>query len=172
MYPIRHEGKCAEREAVVSAAGALGRLLAQWHGHLRSLPGAADADTAAMLTWPSRDICGVRALPRHGRQPLTAIAGRPAHQPVPPYRGAAIIRRACPGDIADVAAPPMAEMRYDVHFGGAVDQPGNGAALRGEMEHALRKPGGCQWRVRHAGVAGRHRAGRAALIGSTLVGSF
>jgi hypothetical protein len=66
-----------------SAEEALDRLLRRWRVHLRSLPGTGDADTAATLTWPSRDISGVRALLGHGMQPLTVIAARPAHRAVP-----------------------------------------------------------------------------------------
>src|SRR6266851_147411 len=59
-----------------------------WRMHLRSLPGTSDTDTAATLTWPSRDISGVRALLGHGIEPLTVIAARPAHRAVPPSRSA------------------------------------------------------------------------------------
>jgi GNAT superfamily N-acetyltransferase len=123
----------------------LDRLLAGWRAHLCSLPGTADADTAAMVTWPSRDITGVWALLAHGLQPLTVIAARPAHRAFVPSCSGAKIRQAGPGDIAEVLALHMAEARYDVHFGGAVDRPGNAAVLRQEMERALREPGG-GWR--------------------------
>jgi GNAT superfamily N-acetyltransferase len=51
-------------------------LLGQWRDHLAALPEAAAADTAAMISWPSRDVTGVNALLRHGMQPLTVIAVR------------------------------------------------------------------------------------------------
>jgi GNAT superfamily N-acetyltransferase len=128
-----------------STEEALDRLLRRWRLHLCSLPETADADTAATLTWPSRDISGVRALLRHGMQPLTVIAARPAHQAVPPSRSDAKIRPAGPDDIAEVLALHMAEYRYDVHCGGAVERTGASAVLRQEMERALRKPGGWRW---------------------------
>jgi hypothetical protein len=128
-----------------SAEEGLDRLLRGWRMHLRSLPGTADADTAAMLTWPSRDISGVRALLAHGMQALTVIAARPAHRAVPPSRCGASIRQAGPGDLAEVLALHMAEVHDDVHFGGAVERPGTSAVLRREMERALVEPGGWRW---------------------------
>src|ERR1019366_2233421 len=51
-------------------ASALDQLLSLWRDHLASVPGADDEDTAAVVTWPSRDIDGVKALLRHGLAPL------------------------------------------------------------------------------------------------------
>ena len=43
------------------------RLLSQRRDHLAELPKKARADdTAAVVTWPSRDVTGVLALQRHG----------------------------------------------------------------------------------------------------------
>jgi hypothetical protein len=67
-----------------STEEALDRLLRRWRVHLRSLPGTGDADTAATLTWPSRDIAGVRALlgqwhaAPHGHCRAPSASGRPA----------------------------------------------------------------------------------------------
>src|SRR6185312_3322897 len=57
-------------------AAAVDDLLGQWRDHLAGLPEAAARDTAAMVSWPSRDVTGVSALLRHGMQPLTVIAIR------------------------------------------------------------------------------------------------
>ncbi len=62
------------READTDAA--LDDLLRQWRGHLAGLPEAGADDTAAMISWPSRDVTGVNALLRHGLQALTVIAVR------------------------------------------------------------------------------------------------
>jgi hypothetical protein len=59
------------------AAGALDRLIRAWREHLASVPGSAADDTAAVVTWPSRDIEGVAALQAHGLQPLAVVAIRP-----------------------------------------------------------------------------------------------
>ena len=71
-------------------AGGLDRLLAAWREHLAGAPGSAEEDTAAVITWPTRDIDGVRPLLRHGLAPLAVIAARrrpaaarPARRPRP-----------------------------------------------------------------------------------------
>ena len=80
--------------AAADVRAALDQLLAQWAGHLFGLPAAAEDDTAAVVTWPSRDIEGVRALLGHGLVPRSVIAARlPGRGPRPrPARPA--VRRA------------------------------------------------------------------------------
>jgi GNAT superfamily N-acetyltransferase len=56
---------------------ALDRLVSLWRGHLMTLPEAAHPDTAAMLSWPSRDLDGIATLLRRGFAPLAVIAARP-----------------------------------------------------------------------------------------------
>ena len=53
-------------------------LLTQWRDHLTSQPEARKDDIAAIVNWPARDVTGVLALLRHGLQPITVIAVRPA----------------------------------------------------------------------------------------------
>ncbi|MBV9856615.1 MAG: GNAT family N-acetyltransferase [Streptosporangiaceae bacterium] len=57
-------------------AASLGALLSQWRDHLAGVAAAHEDDTAAFISWPTRDITGVRALLRHGLQPLTVVAAR------------------------------------------------------------------------------------------------
>jgi hypothetical protein len=54
----------------------LSLLLARWRRHLDSLPDAAATDTAAMITWPSREASGVRVLLECGMQPIEAARWR------------------------------------------------------------------------------------------------
>jgi GNAT superfamily N-acetyltransferase len=65
------------RLAGPDAANALDQLLSLWRDHLAGVPGADGEDTAAIVTWPSRDIDGVEALLRHGLAPLAVVAARP-----------------------------------------------------------------------------------------------
>src|SRR2546429_191645 len=68
------------READTSAA--LDDLLGQWRDHLAGLPGTGADDTAAMITWPARDVSGGNTLLRHGLQAVTLVAVPPP--PAPP----------------------------------------------------------------------------------------
>jgi len=58
------------------AGDALDQLLTRWRGHLAATPGSDEEDTAAIVTWPSRDVEGVLALQRHGLAPFAVIAAR------------------------------------------------------------------------------------------------
>lgn len=53
-------------------------LLTQWRDHVSAQPEAKTDDTAAIVNWPARDVTGVLALLRHGLQPMSVIAVRPA----------------------------------------------------------------------------------------------
>jgi GNAT superfamily N-acetyltransferase len=111
-------------------------LLTQWRGHLAGLPEAYADDTAAMITWPSRDVTGVRALIEHGLQPITVLAARPASRPVPP--GAQVtIRRAGPGDLDVVTELEMGVVHWEVQFAGAVLRPFTEARIREQSQASL-----------------------------------
>src|SRR5215469_2241108 len=113
---------------------ALDELLSLWRDHLAGVPAATGDDTAAIVTWPSRDVEGPATLLRHGLAPLTVIAARPAG------RGAtaavalpdATIRRAGPDDLAAVASLGLEVVRFDEHFGDVIERPETAGALRRE----------------------------------------
>jgi GNAT superfamily N-acetyltransferase len=126
------------RDAATDAA--LDDLLGQWRAHLAGLPEAGAGDTAAMVSWPSRDVTGVNALLRHGLQALTVIAVRSA-----PAAGLAddagpagpVIREAGPADLNVVTEFEMGVIRYDAYFGSAVVRPATEALVRAETQAAL-----------------------------------
>ena len=78
-------------------AAVLDALLGQWHDHLVGQPEAGAADSAAMVTWPARDVGGVNALLRRGMQALTVIAVRPAEPAEPPRHSGWIAGMTRPG---------------------------------------------------------------------------
>ncbi len=126
------------REPDTSAA--LDDLLGQWRDHLAVLPETAARDTAAMVSWPARDVSGVNALLRHGMQALTVVAARPAGHaaatPDPDHTGL-VIREAGPADLDAVTEFEMGVIRYDAHFGAAVIRPATEALVRAETQAAL-----------------------------------
>jgi GNAT superfamily N-acetyltransferase len=134
------------READTDAA--LHDLLGQWRGHLAGLPEAGAGDTAAMISWPSRDVTGVNALLRHGLQALTVIAVRSGPAVAgPAVNGAGpavagpvsglVIREAAPADLNVVTEFEMGVIRYDALFGSAVVRPATEALVRAETQAAL-----------------------------------
>ena len=124
-------------------------LLTQWHDHLTGLPEARKADTAAIVNWPARDVTGVLALLRHGLQPMSVIAVRPAgrsnpasHASMPP---GVVIRPAGPDDLDAVTELEIGVVRYDAHFGGSIPRPATEALVRAETQAALAKRPGWTW---------------------------
>jgi GNAT superfamily N-acetyltransferase len=122
-------------------------LLTQWRDHLQGQIEAQADDTAAIVNWPSRDIHGVRALQRHGLQPMTVIAARPAGPPAPTETTAAnlVIRPATPDDLDAVAEMEMGVIRFDAHLGGSIPRPATEALVRAETQAALAKRPGWTW---------------------------
>lgn len=118
----------------------LDKLLSRWRDHLAAVPEAAGADTAAVISWPSRDVAGVRALVAHGLVPLGVIAARVASRRTattgdcPPGTR---IRRAGPADLDVVTRMGMEVVRFDTHFGGVIERPGAAEALRAEVAGLL-----------------------------------
>jgi GNAT superfamily N-acetyltransferase len=123
------------READTDAA--LDDLLGQWRGHLAGLPEADAGDTAAMISWPSRDVTGVNALLRHGLQALTVIAVRSGPAAADPAAAGLVIREAGPADLNVVTEFEMGVIRYDALFGSAIVRPATEALVRAETQAAL-----------------------------------
>jgi GNAT superfamily N-acetyltransferase len=154
------------------AAGALDQLLSRWHTHLAAVPEAGADDTAAVVTWPSRDVDGPLPLLRHGLAPRAVIAARPAGRRAAGPRGpggtrlgraadgaAAFpapgrgvqIRRAGSADIDTVVRLGMETVRFDAHFGTVIERPWSAQALRREAGPLLAGPGGWAWLAEHDG---------------------
>jgi predicted N-acetyltransferase YhbS len=129
-------------------AAALDELLVRWSAHLAAEPATAGEDTQAAIRWPSRDVAGVRALLRHGLQPLSVIAARPAGRPVPDAvsaTGGLRIRPAGPGDVAAVTALTMEVIRFDQYFGSVLLRPHTERVEREAIEQTLTSPAPWTW---------------------------
>ena len=122
-------------------AAALDRLISLWREHLAGVPGSDEDDTAAVITWPSRDVEGVGTLQRHGLRPLAVVAVRAAHRSGTRDPGkqpkTVRVRRAGPGDLDAVARFGAEVARFDAHFSGTPHRPGTVAALRREAARLL-----------------------------------
>src|SRR6202012_1141433 len=124
-----------------------GLLLAQWRDHLSGIGAARGPDTSASVVWPSLDITGIRALLRHGLQPLTVITARTrpsiAGPPGGPPRGAhgVTIRAAGPSDEEQVLDLELRLIRYDIQFGGPVWRTSTARLVREEIRATLARPG-------------------------------
>ncbi len=162
-------------------AVSLDELLSQWRDHLGGVPDAAGDDTAAIVTWPSRDIEGATILLRHGLAPLTVIAARAAGGRTPngapaagpgtaspaagsPATGSTVLgsptaagppvrlRRAGPADIAAVVSLGMEIVRFDAHFGAVVERTETAGTLRREAARMLSEPQPWTWLAERDGA--------------------
>jgi GNAT superfamily N-acetyltransferase len=127
-------------------AAAADDLITQWRAHLAGQQQAYADDTAAIVNWPSRDVTGVPALLRHGLQPLTVIAVRPAGRSSPAStQPGLVIRPAGRDDLDAVAELELGVVQYDADFGGSIPRPATEALVRAETQAALAKRPGWTW---------------------------
>ena len=132
-------------------APAFDDLLSQWRDHLNQMPQARQDDTSALVTWPARDVSGVRALLGHGLQPMTVLAVRPAERPGPAPQAAAAVRHATRDDLHVIAAMEMGVIRYDEQFGGSVPRPRTEELVWADTQIALAKQPDWIWLAERAG---------------------
>ena len=140
VWSAADEHRLELRLAGADPAAALDAILSRWREHVvqhidPADPDPALADSAATLTWPSRDTAVAAVLLRHGLLPQTVVAVRPAGRPTIQPAAASgpagvLVRRARPGDEQAVAELRLAEVRYAAQFGLAVDRPGTAESLR------------------------------------------
>jgi ribosomal protein S18 acetylase RimI-like enzyme len=127
------EHRLTPRVAGPDPAGALDALLDVWRDHIRAAPpGPYPDDTAAGITWPSRDTAAVPALVRHGLSPLVAIVTRPAGRPIDPGPVAPdlTVRPSTPDDLDEIAALRLETQEYDAQFGVVSVRPATARVLR------------------------------------------
>jgi GNAT superfamily N-acetyltransferase len=121
-------------------------LLAHWREHLSGVLEAAAADTAAMITWPSREASGIRALLGHGMQPIEVIAARPADRAATaPDVPGVVIREAGPGDVEPVTELVMRLIAYDAQFGATVPRPATESLVHVDAQAALTRRPSWTW---------------------------
>jgi len=152
-----HQFRLTPRVAGPDAGTSLDELLSVWRDHLAAVPGIDGADTAAVVTWPSRDTGGVQPLLRHGFAPLAVIAARRTRgQPTdrgPDLRDDGIrLRRAGLADIDAVVGLGLEVIRYDARVSGVTERRETPAALRAECADLLSGPEPWAWLAERDGA--------------------
>jgi GNAT superfamily N-acetyltransferase len=101
---------------------AMDPLLRQWRRIMAR--GTVGADSACVVTWPTRDAEATRALLDHGFVPLSAIAVRTGKEGAPDLPASALtVRRATRVDAEIVVQLEVAELEYSALVGGAITRP-------------------------------------------------
>ncbi|GLZ52114.1 GNAT family N-acetyltransferase [Actinomycetospora sp. NBRC 106378] len=112
----------SELHPVVGAAGhaPLHALVEAWRGRLLSAV-LREPDSAATVTWPSRDVVATRVFLDHGLVPLAVLAVRPPGPlPAPPPDPAVDVRRATPDDLDACVRLALEELAYSSQVGGSI----------------------------------------------------
>ncbi len=124
------------RAGALDDRAALDRLLSLWRDHLGGVSGADEDDSSAVVTWPSRDVGGVKTLLAHGLAPLAVIAARStpaAGSPDPAAPPGVRIRRAEPDDVDEVVRLGLEVIRFDATVSGVTERPNTADALRRDL---------------------------------------
>jgi GNAT superfamily N-acetyltransferase len=121
-----------ELHPVIGAAGhgPLHALVDAWRGHV--LPAVLrDEDSAAVVTWPSRDVVATRVFLDHGLVPLAVLAVRGLGAVrVPGPDPDLVLRRAGPADLDACVRLALEELRYSSQVGGSLVRPDAEAVKR------------------------------------------
>lgn len=117
-------------------ADGLHALLEEWAATVREVADRG-ADTACVLSWPSRDASAARVLLAHGLVPLTVLAVRSAAPPPPRPTSPVRIRRAEPADLAALVRLAMTELAYSAQVGGAIMRPDAESMKRTVLSYRL-----------------------------------
>ncbi|HEX3592683.1 MAG TPA: GNAT family N-acetyltransferase [Pseudonocardiaceae bacterium] len=126
-------------------------LLRAWR-QLMDRVGAPDADSSCVVTWPSRDAEGSRALLAHGFQPLSVLAVRRLAQDPPVLSHGLTIRAARMRDL-DAALPlALAELAYSAMVGGTIMRPDAADIKRAALTYRIGQ-GDPVWLAERDGVA-------------------
>lgn len=133
--------------ARVDGPEAMAELLGRWERLDGVRPGP---DSAAILTWPSRDTVMTRTLLEHGFVPQSILAARRSSVPVPvpvpdSSASAVVVRRLAAADLDAAAALWIQVDRWDAQFGGMAVRASTEGHVRRELESALDPEGLWCW---------------------------
>ncbi|MFD6951243.1 acetyltransferase [Nocardiopsis sp. TSRI0078] len=134
---------------------ALDSLLTSWRDQLEDLPTGTGSESAALVSWPARDVCGIIPLQRHGLQPYTVLAARQRRRGVPPSLPPrdVTLRLADRSDLTQVVGLLMEEHRYEQHFGGVFLQSDTAEQTRKVAARALNRSRSWIWLAERRGRA-------------------
>lgn len=144
----------SELHPMIGAAGhgPLHALVDAWRGHL--LPAVLrEHDSAAAVTWPSRDVVATRVFLDHGLVPLAVLAVRsPGPVPEPAPDPALHVRRAGVEDLDACVRLALEELSYSSQVGGSLVRPDAEAVKRTTIRDRLRR-GEPTWVAERRGIA-------------------
>jgi GNAT superfamily N-acetyltransferase len=124
----------AERHLLIARVGAddpaamMDALLSRWATTVHDR--ATRSDSAAVLTWPSRDVVPVPAFLAHGLAPRTVLAVRLAGRDGPDGATGVVVRRATGADLDAVVALELELVRWNETLGQMTERPNTAGLIR------------------------------------------
>lgn len=124
----------AERHILVARIGeheptaAMDALLSRWTVTVRNRAG--HAESAAVLTWPSRDVALTPTLLAHGLAPLSVLAIRLAGRDCPDGAPDVVVRRATEADVDVAVALELELVRWNQLLGQMTERPNTRELIR------------------------------------------
>lgn len=110
-------------------AAALDTLLSRWSETVHAQAGD-EPDSAAVLTWPSRDIAMTPVLLAHGLVPRLVLAVRLAGRDSPDGATDVTVRQATEADVDTAAALELELVRWNQEMGQMTERPATAELIR------------------------------------------
>jgi GNAT superfamily N-acetyltransferase len=124
----------AERHALIARIGeddpaaVMDTLLSRWSKTVHAQAG--DAESAAELTWPSRDVVLTPTFLAHGLAPRVVLAIRLAGRDSPDGATDVVVRRATEADVDAVVAMELELVRWNQTLGQMTERPNTPELIR------------------------------------------
>ncbi len=118
----------AARIGADDPAGAMDALLSRWSQTVRARAGSAES--AAVLTWPSRDVELIPTLLAHGLAPRVVLAVRLAGRDSPDGAAGVVVRRATEADLDAAVAMELELVRWNQTLGQMTERPNTAELIR------------------------------------------
>jgi ribosomal protein S18 acetylase RimI-like enzyme len=121
-------------QARVTGPDAMAALLQAWDDRLRATAKVGDDDSAATLTWPSRDVAMTRVLLANGFVPGSVLAVRRAGNALPSAGTDVHVRQLTTADIGAAISLWQEANAWDAQFGMAYRRSAAIKLVRAELE--------------------------------------
>jgi GNAT superfamily N-acetyltransferase len=137
--------RLAVRIGGADPVSAMDALLTQWRERVMAAATPEDPDSAANLTWPSRDVTMNRVYLDHGMVPYSVLAARPAGRPCREVSPAARVRPLTEADLDAAVELSLAETEWGAQCGRGTVRPTAAEVLRRVYVEVLERPEPWTW---------------------------
>jgi hypothetical protein len=120
-------------------------LLTRWRGLVIDQATPGEPDSAAQVSWPSRDPVMTRLFLSSGLAPVSVVAARPAGRQVPAGGPDLPVRRLRESDLGHAVGLWLEVVRWDAQFGAVNERPSTADRIREELVDELGRANPWTW---------------------------